>query len=325
MNGCPARGEWWCSACAISSLPVPDSPRMQHRRAGADDLGHLLEHPPHRAAVADDVAEFVALFELLLELGVFLHQLPALLVHQALDPECLGDHAGRDPERVHGALGHVAGRVALLDGERADRPAVQGDGDAEEGDLLLPLSPGRGSVEEVRLEAHLGHHGRRPGLGDHAGDALAHAVAHPSGGPGIAQRRLDHEHAALVLQQGDRTAERAAVALEHLEHAVETGLQVQGAGERLAHLHQHGELAGVRLALAAQVRRGIGGASGRPGVRGAHGRSRSIGEQRWDVEDDLPGDAHHDPSTRDMAKCNPISAEIAILKVRYLDSSASSS
>ena len=155
---------------------------------------------------------------------------------------------------------------------------------------------GRRAVEEARLPAHSRHHGRRPRLGDHPGDPLAHAVANPSRGPGIAERGLDHEEAALFLQQRDGAAQRPAAALEDLEHAVEARLEVQGSGERLAHLHQHGELAAVRPALAlGDVVAGpvdelrIGGADDR--------RPRGVREERGDVEDDLSGDAHQDHST----------------------------
>jgi hypothetical protein len=50
----------------------------EHRRAGTHHLRDLLEHPAHGPAVPDEVDEFVALLQLLAELGVLLHQLAAL-------------------------------------------------------------------------------------------------------------------------------------------------------------------------------------------------------------------------------------------------------
>ena len=209
------------------------------------------------------MGELVALPQLLAELGVLLDQLAALGVDEALDAERLGDHARRDAKGTHRAVAVAPRDVALLDGQGAGRASVQGDGDADEGDLLAPLGALGRAVQEARLAAHPGHHRGRAGLGHHPGHPFADPVAHPAGGPGIAQRGLDHEHPARFLQQRDRSAHRATPALQHLQHAVEAGLEIEGAGERLAHLDQHRELARVLPTL--RLGPGFGGRRGVPG------------------------------------------------------------
>ena len=165
---------------------------------GAHDLRHLVVHPAHRPAVADDVGQLVALPQLLAELGVLLDESLALAFHQAMDPDRLRHHRRRDPEHLHHPLGVPLGHERQLDRERPGARALHQDGHAQEAHLLLvpPRVARDGAMEEVGLLAQPRDHGRRPALGDGAGDALAHPVAHPSRGARIADRRLDDQEPA---------------------------------------------------------------------------------------------------------------------------------
>ena len=91
-------------AWAIISLPVPDSPRISTVVLVVRDLGHLLVDRLHRPAVADDVAEVVALLQLLAELAVLLDEPLALRFHQPLHADGVADHGGDDAEELHLAL-----------------------------------------------------------------------------------------------------------------------------------------------------------------------------------------------------------------------------
>ena len=91
-------------ACAISSLPVPDSPRISTVVLVARDLRHLLVHLPHRPAGADDVREVVALPQLLPQVRVLVDQPPLLLLDQPLDLDRLRDHRRDDAEELDAAV-----------------------------------------------------------------------------------------------------------------------------------------------------------------------------------------------------------------------------
>ena len=80
MSGRLLRGlrEW--IARAISSLPVPVSPRMRTEESGRRDQVDLLEGVRERAALADDLLEVVDGLDLLLQVEVLAVQLAQLLL-----------------------------------------------------------------------------------------------------------------------------------------------------------------------------------------------------------------------------------------------------
>ena len=88
----------------------------QHRGRGAGHLRHLLVEGLHRPAGADDVAEVVALLQLLAQLRVLLLQPLPLGLHQALDADRLADErAGHHQQLAR------CGRAARRPGTAAAR------------------------------------------------------------------------------------------------------------------------------------------------------------------------------------------------------------
>ena len=271
----------------------------QHRRVGSDHLGDVLIHLPHRSAVADDVGEFVALAQLLPQLGILLDQHLAFGVDQTLDPKRLRDHPSRDPQHLDHPLRVPLGAHRQLDRERAGGGPVEQDRHTEESGVLAPISRAGGAVEEGRLSADTRDDGRPLRLGHSARDALSDTVPHPPRASRIAESRFHDQHAGGLLQHGDRPAHRATTALEHLENRIESSLQVQRPGECLPHLHEGAELPDLAAI-------GVHLPCGRRGFCGA-GRRRTLaalGQKRRHVEDDLAWRVRHGvPDMEDRPAC----------------------
>ena len=153
-------------------------PADQHGRGRGGDLGDLLVHVLHRPAVPDDVAEVVALAQLLPELPVLLEQALPLGLDEAVDAHGLAHHRGHDPEELGLAVVALVGLVGQGHAQRSHRARVGGDRHADEGRLVAArLLEDPGAVQEERLAAHLRHHHRLAALHHAAGDALADLVA----------------------------------------------------------------------------------------------------------------------------------------------------
>ena len=120
MNGPSLRGLRWCTARAISSLPVPVSPVMSTLMSVRRDLLHLAEHLEHRRAGADDVAEALVL-ELLLELRRSVLRLSS--EHRVLQDQ--RGLAGEDREQVERALLEQVHDVVVADVEHAEQLALR--------------------------------------------------------------------------------------------------------------------------------------------------------------------------------------------------------
>ena len=216
----------------------------EHGGVGGRDLGHLVVHLLHRPAVADEVADVVALAQLLAELRVLVEQALALRLHELVDAQGLADHRAGDREELRLL---VPGPVLAV-GERhpqgAHRLVVHTDGNADVRHLVLARAlPHAGAVQEEGLPADLGHDHRLPALHHPARDPFADLVpraarglpAHPHGG-------LDGQVAGRVVEERHRAAARAVVLLQDLEDAQQGRLQVEGGAEGLADLEQVGQL-----------------------------------------------------------------------------------
>ena len=215
----------------------------QRGRVGAGDLGDLLEDLPHRTAAADQVREVVALAQLLPQVRVLVDQRPLVLLDQAVNLHRLRDHRRDDAEELGAALEVALGLVLEIDGQRADRAAVQADRHADEAQLLVrQLGPPRRAVQERRLAADVRHDDRLAALHDLAGDALADAIADQARAVADAVGGLDAQ-VAVLLENRDDAADGAVMAREDLEDAVERRLQVQRARQRLADFEQGREAA----------------------------------------------------------------------------------
>ena len=161
------------------------------------------------------------------------------------------------------------------------------DRHADEAELLLGgvAAPG-GAIEERRLAAHARHDDRLSALDDLAGNAFADPVA--DGPRAILEplRRLDVQLA--VAQQREHAAHDAVMAHQDGEHALHRGLEVEGAGERLAHLEQGGQAPRVacggaryrRAILRAGIRSYISEGSGDRRHNDVAGTLRSVPARR---------------------------------------------
>src|SRR6185437_15925426 len=287
-------------------LPGPRFSPDQHGGVGADDLSHLLIDPAHRATVAHDVGKFVALAELLAELGVFLHQALALQIHQPLDPEGLRNHSGRNPQDLDHPVPVPLTAKGEFDRERPLDDAIGNDRDTDEGGLLPPHIRTGSPMEEARLAAHPRNYRRRPALGYHAGDPFAQAIAHPLALTRVPQRRLYCQNAGALVAQGHRSADSPTAPPQDLQHAVEPGLEVEGAGEGLSHFYD-----GAQLAQVAVVGGSIRGRRTRPGgPRAASVMAsclRPVREQRGNMEDDFAGGGGHESSRWGKTAWVPVS------------------
>jgi hypothetical protein len=144
---------------------------------------------------------------------------------------------------------------------------------------------------QMKLSSCFSCSGRRGARFRNAGSLLTRGTGDPfaeleADGAGAVLESLDRLDVQLALaQQGDHPAHDAVMTDERLQHALHRRLEVERAGERLAHLEQRREAARV-----AGGYRGIGTESG-----GRHGRSPTF----------LPGESgiaqqprRSDPATR---------------------------
>ena len=115
----------------------------EHRRVGARDLRDLLVDALHRAAVADDPGEVVALAQLLFEVRVLVDQPLVLRGDEPLHLERLPDHRGDDAVERLRALVVPVGLELQVDAERADDAPVEADRDADEARLPRPAASSR--------------------------------------------------------------------------------------------------------------------------------------------------------------------------------------
>ena len=116
-------------------------------------------------------------------------------------------------------------------------------------------------MEERRLAADAGHDDRLAALDDAAGDALAELIGDGAGSAADPVRGFDAQ-LAVGLEQRDDAAHGAVVAGEDFEDAMEGGLLIERARQRLADVEQRGEAAGF-------AGDGVGGRSAGPGPGGA--------------------------------------------------------
>jgi hypothetical protein len=132
-------------------------------------------------------------------------------------------------------------------------------GHADEAELLLrQLAALGGAVEEHRLAADLRHHDGLAAFHHAAGDSFAELVTHAIAGTVEAVGGLHLELAGVFVQHDDAAAHRAVMAAEHFEHAVQRGLQVDGAGQRLAGVQERGKAPDFVVRGAGGGRSGLG-------------------------------------------------------------------
>jgi hypothetical protein len=173
---------------------------------------------------------------------VFVEQLPALVVDEALHLDGLRDHRRDDPEKLLRAVVVAVGLELQVDAEGADGLAIQHDGHADEAQLLLRQLAALGcAVQEHRLPADLRNDDGLAALDDSPGDALAELVADAVAGAIEAVGGLDLELARVVVEHDDGAADRPVMSAEYFENPVQPGFQVERAGERLAGLEQGGQ------------------------------------------------------------------------------------
>ena len=209
----------------------------QHRRVRLGHLGHLLVHLPGRSARPDDVREVVALAQFLTEVRVLVNQAAPFLLDEPLHVERLRNHRADDAEKLNAAVEVALRLEPKIDGESAYRCAALEHRHANKAELLLGgiAAPG-GAVEQRRLAADAGHHDWLAALDDLSRNAFADAVAD---GPRAVLESLGGLDVQLaVAQQGEHAPDDAVMADQDREHALHRCLQVEGAGQRLAHLQQ---------------------------------------------------------------------------------------
>ena len=170
--------------------------------------------------------------------------------------------AADDAEELDAAVVVALRLEPEIDGERADRLPVQRDRHADEAQLLLRvLGPARREIEERRLAAHARHDDRLAALDDLAGDALAELDA--DGARAILEALDGFDVQLAVAQQRDHAAHDAVMTEQRAQHALQRGLEIERARERLADLEQRRQ--------PARVARGGGGVGS--GFGGRHIRS----------------------------------------------------
>ena len=149
----------------------------EHRGVGPRHLRHLLVDLLDRRAVADDVAERVALAQLVAQVLVLFGQLVAVGLDHAADLDRLRDHRRDDAVELERALIVAIGLEGQDDLDRARRAAAEDDRHGDERQLALiaarPLGRRR---REVRLLADARHDHGLGRVEDALGDAAAFAA-----------------------------------------------------------------------------------------------------------------------------------------------------
>ena len=212
----------------------------EHRGVGPRHLRHLLVDLLNRRAVADDVAEGIALAQLVAQVFVLLGQLVAVRFDHPADFDGLRDHRGDDAVELERALVVAIGFEGQHDLDRAGGAPAQHDRHRDEGQFALiaarPLGRRR---REVGLLADPRHDHRLGRVDDPFGDAAAvAAVAAPLTGQLDAARRLHVNVLAVPVDEHDRAAGDLVPAFEDVEHRMQRRLEIQDARERLADLEQ---------------------------------------------------------------------------------------
>ena len=221
-------------------------PAHEHGGARLRHLRDLLVDLLHRPGAAHDVADVVALAQLLAELRVLVEEALPFRLHEVVDAHGLADHRAHDPEELRLLLVAPVLVVGQRHPERPHRVLVRLDGHADERQLVLPrLLEDAAAVEEERLAAHPRHHDGPAALDDASRDPFPDPV--PGVGAELARSRgrLHREVAAPLVLEGDGGGQRAVAFLQDLEDAQERGPEVQGGAEGLADLEEVGERAGV--------------------------------------------------------------------------------
>ena len=184
-------------------------------------------------------------------MGVLVDEPLPVGADQAVHLDRLGDHRSDDAEKLRGAVVVAVSLVAEVDADRADGLALERDRRRDVGQFLLrQLGPVGGAIEERRLAAHPRHDDRLAALHHLAGNALAETVAHTLAWRDGAGGGLQLDLAGVFVEQHHRAPQRAVMAAEDLEHAVQPLFQIEGRRERLARFEKRRELphlAGVSL------------------------------------------------------------------------------
>ena len=212
----------------------------EHRRVGPRHLRDLLVDLLDRRAVADDVAERIALAQLVAQVLVLLGQLVPVGLDHAADLDRLRDHRRHDTVELERTLVVAVGLEGEHDFDRAGRAAPEDDGHGDERQLtLVAARPFRRRWRQVGLLADARHDDCLGRVQDAFGDAAAFAaVASALPRQLDAARRLDMDVLAVALDEHHRAARHLVAPFEDVEHRVERRLEVQHAGERLADLEQ---------------------------------------------------------------------------------------
>ncbi len=206
----------------------------QHRRGRAGDLRDLLVDLLNRRAVADDVAERVAVAQLVAEVLVLFGQPVAIGLDQPPHLHRLRDHRRHNAIELQGAL-----VVAILSIRQDDlqRPCrTPGDEDRDADERQFP--PRSGGRRERRLLADL-RHDDRPARVDHAaGDRVDRAIARARRPEPDTARGFDVQLPARLVEQNHGAAGDLMAPLQQLDERVEYGFQAQRARQRLADFEQ---------------------------------------------------------------------------------------
>ena len=215
----------------------------EHRRVRAGDLRDGLVHALHRAAVADDVREVVALAQLLLEARVLGDEPPVLRGHEPLHLHGLADHRRDDAEELGRPL-VVAGRPRTSDTRPAPRPAA--------GRSTMGTQQKLRSSADVRrmpscwasagFEAQPRHDDLLAALGDLADDARAQGLL-VDGRPCPGPRPLRPAFPATPCRPSRTRLPTASWCRDKVSNtSCKRRAQVERARERLADLEQRGQL-----------------------------------------------------------------------------------
>jgi hypothetical protein len=209
----------------------------QHGGVGLRDLGHLLVHLPRRTAGPNDVREVVALAQLLPQVRILVGEPPPLLVDHPLHVERLRDHAADDADELDAAVVVALRLEPQVDGERADRLAVEHDRNADEAQLLLGvLGAPRRKVEERRFALT---RGTTIGLllsttlPVMPSPSLMRMVRARSSKPSTASTCSSPSRSNVIIPRTN-----AVMTKQRAKHTLQSGLQIECAREGLADLEQ---------------------------------------------------------------------------------------